>query len=74
LSCAVHRFFDASSQAYAAVLKLLLSYPDGHVEVRLIASKTKVTTLKRPTIPRLKLLGALLLSQLANVVLKPMND
>jgi len=70
----VHGFCDTSSQAYAAVFYLCSSYPDGHVDVRLIASKTKVAPLKRPTIPRLELLGELLLSRFADVVLKSIND
>ena len=38
----LHKFSDASSQAYAAVLYFRSLYPDGHVEVRLIASKTRL--------------------------------
>ena len=69
----LHGFSDASPQAYAAVLYFRSLYPDGHVEVRLIASKTRVAPLTKPTIPRLELLGAVLLSRLANTVLKSMS-
>ena len=43
-------------------------YEDGHVDVRLVASKTKVAPLKRQTIPRLELLGATILARLINTV------
>ena len=66
----LHGFCDASSQAYAAVLYFCTLHPDRHVEVRLIASKTRVAPLTKPTIPRLELLGAVLLSRLADTVLK----
>ena len=69
----LHGFCDASSQAYAAVLYFRSLYTDGHVEVRLIASKTMVAPLTKPTIPRLELLGAVLLSWLADTVIKSMN-
>ena len=47
----LHGFCDASSQAYAAVLYFHSLYTDGHVEVRLITSKTRVAPLTKPTIP-----------------------
>ena len=57
----LHGFSDASEHAYAAVLYLRTLYSDGSVSVRLVASKTKVAPLKKQTIPRLELLGALIL-------------
>ena len=69
----LHGFCDASSQAYAAVLYLRAVYPRGDIEVKLIASKTRVAPLTKPTIPRLELLGAVLLSRLADTVLKSMR-
>lgn len=41
-------------------------YEDGGVDVRLVTSKTRVAPLKRQTIPRLELLGALILARLIN--------
>jgi hypothetical protein len=64
----LHGFSDASQIAYAAVVYWKSVYDDGHVEVRLVASKTKVAPLKRQTIPRLELLGATLLARLINTV------
>ena len=69
----LHGFSDALSQAYAAVLHFCSLYPDGHVEVRLITSKTRVALLTKFTILILKLLGAVLLCWLANTVLKSMS-
>lgn len=60
----LHGFSDASSRAYAGVVYLRSLYEDGRVDVRLVASKARVAPLKRQTIPRLELLGALILSRL----------
>ena len=51
----LHGFCVASSQAYAAVLYLHVVYSEGDINVKLIASKTRVAPLTRPTIPRLEL-------------------
>ena len=64
----LHGFSDASQIAYAAVVYWRAVYEDGHVDVRLVASKTKVAPLKRQTIPRLELLGATILARLINTV------
>ena len=55
---------DASERAYAAVLYLSSTYADNHTEVRLLCSKTRVSPTKRQSIPRLELLGALILTRL----------
>ncbi len=52
----LHGFSDVSKAAVAAVVYWRAVYEDGHVEVRLVASKTKVAPLKTQTIPRLELL------------------
>ena len=65
----IHGFSDSSDLAYAAVLYMRSIYDDGSVEVRVIAAKTKVTPLKKQSIPRLELLGALTLARLSNTVL-----
>ena len=64
----LHGFCDASSNAYAAVIYLRSTYESGHVEVRIVTSKTRVAPTKTQTIPRLELLGALILSRLAATV------
>lgn len=62
----LHGFSDASEHAYAAVVFIRSLYSDGQVEVRLVASKSRVAPMKRQTIPRLELLGALILARLVN--------
>ena len=56
-------FCDASTQAFAAVVYLLLKTETCSV-VRFVAAKTRVAPLRSQTIPRLELLSALLLSRL----------
>ena len=68
VSMQLHGFSDAAEHAYAAVLCLRTLYTDGSVTVRLVASKTKVSPLKRQTIPRLELLGALILARLSQSI------
>ena len=68
VSVSLHGFSDASEHAYAAVLYLSSTYLDGHVEVNLLCSKTRVAPTKKQTIPRLELLGALILARLVHCV------
>ena len=65
----LHGFCDASERAFAAVVYLRSVCEDGSVEVSLVASKTRVSPKKRQSIPRLELLGALVLSRLANSII-----
>ena len=65
----LHGFSDASEHAYAAVLYLRNVYMDGTISISLVASKTRVTPVKKQSIPRLELLGALILTRLVNAVL-----
>ena len=57
----LHGFSDVSEQAIAAVVYLRTVYEAGDVDVRLIASKTKLAPLKKHSIPRLELIGAYIL-------------
>ena len=59
-------FCDASTQAYDAVVYLVLRTNSG--VVRFVVSKTRVAPLQSQTIPRLELLSALLLSKLVTSV------
>ena len=68
ISVQLHAFSDASERAYAAVLYARSVYSNGHVKVRLISSKTRVSPIKRQSIPRLELLGAVILARLSKVV------
>ena len=64
----LHGFSDASKIAYAAVIYMRSLYESGNIEVRLVASKSKVAPLKGQTIPRLELLGANILARLIATV------
>ncbi|XP_064648538.1 uncharacterized protein LOC135500816 [Lineus longissimus] len=69
----LHVFSDASMKAYGANVYVRL--PDGHggYKVSLVTSKGKVSPLKRVTLPRLELLGALLAARLLNFVAKALK-
>lgn len=69
----IHGFSDASQQAIAAVVYLRACSNNGLATVTLIASKTKVAPLKRLTIPRLELLGAVLITKLITSILFTLN-
>jgi hypothetical protein len=56
-------FCDASLNAYAGVVYLLMETAAGHT-VKFVAAKTRVSPLKEQTIPCLELLSALLLARL----------
>jgi hypothetical protein len=53
LKIQLHGFSDASKRAYGAVVYMRSVYEDGHIDVRLISSKTKVAPIKQQSIPRL---------------------
>ena len=53
---------------YAGVVYLCITDSSGTVHVSIVMSKTKVTSIKRITIPRLELLGAYLLANLLQYV------
>ena len=67
----IHGFSDASERAYAAVLYIRCDYGNNVVYMKLITSKSHVALVKKQTIPRLELLGALILARLLTVV-KPL--
>ena len=60
----LHGFSDASLKAYGAVVYCRTTYLHHPPEISLVTAKTKVTRLKPPTIPRLELEGAVLLTKL----------
>lgn len=64
VSRGLHGFCDASEDAYAAVVYLRMVDTEDNVHITMVAAKTKVAPIKRLTIPRLELCGALLLAKL----------
>lgn len=62
----LHGFSDASEDAYSAVVYLRMTDEDDDVHISLVIAKTKVSPIKRLTIPRLELCGAVLLAHLLN--------
>lgn len=64
----VHGFSDASLSAYSAVVYVHTTDSSGDVCVRLLCAKTKVAPVKKLTIPRLELCGALMLTRLMKQV------
>ncbi|CAA9997912.1 unnamed protein product [Nesidiocoris tenuis] len=64
----LHGFSDASERAYGACVYIRCSDSTPSATVNLIASKSRVTPLKKCSLPRLELCGAVLLAQLASDV------
>ena len=61
----LHVFADASHKAYAAVAYIRSEYQDGSVGVTFAYAKGRVAPLKKITIPRLELQGAVLATEVA---------
>ena len=68
LSVDLHGFCDSSNQIYCAVVYLRIETTFG-IRVSLLVSKTKVTPLKKLSMPRLELLFCVLLNKLLNEAL-----
>ena len=64
----LHGFSDASQQGYGACIYVQSIHKSGKVTAKLLTSKARVSPLKSETIPRLELLGNLLLSRLVKSV------
>ena len=66
----LHGFGDASEHAYAAVVYLRSEYEDGTIVSGLVASKTRVSPVKKQSIPQLELLDSLILARLVETILR----
>lgn len=64
ISMDLHRFSDASRVAYAAVVYIRTVDSEGNIHVNLVTAKTKVAPTMQVSIPRLELMGAVLLAKL----------
>ncbi|XP_065671692.1 uncharacterized protein LOC136089569 [Hydra vulgaris] len=69
----LHGFSDSSQVAYSAVIYAQVKTKEGWMS-KLITSKTKVAPIKKLTIPRLELLGCLLLANLMHKVVQEFKD
>ncbi|GFU47132.1 pro-Pol polyprotein [Nephila pilipes] len=65
----IHTFSDASQRAYGAVTFLRVKHKD-RISVDLVTSKSRVAPLKKLSLPRLELMGALLDARLTKEVKK----
>ncbi|XP_068708261.1 uncharacterized protein [Montipora foliosa] len=68
-SVQLQRFAHASERAYGAVVYLRVELTDETVVTELVTSRTRVAPINGDTIPRLQLLGSLVLARLINSVL-----
>ena len=60
----LHGFSDASEKAYSGAVYLRMEDSNGTVHTSMVMSKTRVAPIKRQTIPRLELCGALVMAQI----------
>lgn len=68
ISVELHGFSDASDVAYAAVVYVRIVDKNKNIHVRLITSKTRVAPIKKVSVPRLELCGAVMLAKLLDEV------
>ena len=77
-SIELHGFSDASESAYAGVVYLRSVGINGSIRTSIVIAKTKVASIRRITIPRLELCGALVVTRLLHhckeVVEIPLSD
>ena len=66
----LHGFCDASEVAYSGVVYLRATDDRNNIHVALVMTKTKVAPMKRLSIPRLELCGAVIVYKLLHHVAK----
>ncbi|KAK4324412.1 hypothetical protein Pmani_004972 [Petrolisthes manimaculis] len=64
----VHAFSDASEKGYGSCMYFRVPKSDEEFHISFVMSRTKVAPIKRVTLPRLELLGALLSARLMHFV------
>ena len=64
----LHVFGDASEEAFAAAAYLVTTDEDSVTSSKLVMSKTRVSPIKRVTLPRLELLAALIAVRLGKYI------
>ena len=69
----LHGFSDASLKAYGAVVYLRTTYHQHSPTISLVTAKTKVAKKNPPTVPKLELCGAVLLTKLLTHVSTVLN-
>jgi len=69
----LHGFCDSSEKAYGACLYLRSVNQQGEVTNKLLCSKLRVVPVKKVTLPKLELCGALLLAQLIQKTVPALN-
>lgn len=72
--CEVHGFCDASERGYCSVVYFRLINSDGNISTRFVCAKSKVSPLKRISIPRLELCAAVLLANLMSFICDTYQD
>ena len=66
----IHGFCDSSEKAYCGAIYMRTSTSHGEINCNLLVAKTKIAPIKKTTIPKLELCGAVLLSKLAKGLMK----
>lgn len=72
-SIQLHGFCDASEKAYAAVVYVRYRNDNNEYKMSLIMSKSRVAPIKKLSIPKLELMGALLLAKLIKKSIGALN-
>ena len=70
----LHGFSDASQKTYGCCIYLRFIKQSGEVKILLMTAKSRVSPLKTLTIPKLELLGCLMLSRILNEIEKDLSS